>query len=165
MRRATSLVARLIGYKAAAAPITPGSDTIRHDFVLASNPMALGEVVVTGGGTTTPVEKLGRAVASTEKPRLVSRSTRTDAGDTVVTMIYAVRDGSITLIDRSPARDEARRDKASEELSGQMAKAREDTRVNSITWSDSSGRTHTLRGAVPRDELERIRVALFGSKP
>src|SRR5256885_16146182 len=82
MRRATSLVARLIGYKAAAAPITPGSDTIRHDFVLASNPMALGEVVVTGGGTRTTSEKPGNAPAPPQKPRRGSRKARPDPGGT-----------------------------------------------------------------------------------
>jgi len=50
--QAVTLTARLIGYKAASTPVTltPGS-TVSHDFVLAANPLRLGEVVVTGSGT------------------------------------------------------------------------------------------------------------------
>jgi anti-sigma factor RsiW len=164
--KTTSLVARLIGYKAAAVPITPDSAPVTLDFVLVPNPMALGEVVVTGAGTTTAAGKLGSAVASNEAPRLLSKSTSAEAGDTVVTTVYAVRAGTVTLLDRSSARDEARRQKESAGFSDQlMAKAREDKRINSITWSDSTGHTRTLRGAIPREDLERIRVALFGATP
>lgn len=56
-----SLVARLIGYKAGVAPIVAG-DSISHDFVLVTNPLALSEIVVTGEGTTASVEKLGSSV-------------------------------------------------------------------------------------------------------
>jgi hypothetical protein len=164
--KTTSLVARLIGYKAVAVPIAPSDAPITHDFVLTANPLALGEVVVTGEGVTSPSERLGAAVASNDAPRLLSRSSSVNAGDTVVTTIYAVRDGTVTLIERSSARDAVRRQKRSADFSDQvMAKARDDARVNSITWSDSSGRTRTLRGAVSRDDLERIRTALFGSTP
>ncbi len=162
----TSLVARLIGYKAVAVPIALSDAPIAHDFVLTPNPLALGEVVVTGEGVTSANEKLGAAVASNEAPRLLSRSSSANAGDTVVTTIYAVRDGTVTLIERSSTRDALRRPKQSADFSDQvMAKARDDARINSITWSDSSGRTRTLRGAVSRDALERIRTALFGPTP
>jgi TonB-linked SusC/RagA family outer membrane protein len=55
-----SLIARLIGYKSEATPVTlTAGGTISHDFVLASNPLKLGEIVVTGTGTSSSVEKLG----------------------------------------------------------------------------------------------------------
>jgi hypothetical protein len=128
--------------------------------------LMLSQVVVTGAGTTSTVEKLGTAVGPNEAPQLLSRSSSTEAGDTVVTTIYAVRDGTVTLVERTSVRDEIRRQQRNSSFSDQvMAKAREDTRINSITWSDSSGHTRTLRGAVPREELERIRTALFGPTP
>ncbi len=55
-----SLVARLIGFKSVAMPITLSAGApITHDFVLASNPLKLGEIVVTGTGTSSSAEKLG----------------------------------------------------------------------------------------------------------
>jgi hypothetical protein len=101
-----------------------------------------------------------------ESPVIVSRNTSTESGDSVVTTIYAVSNGTVTLIERSVASDALRRQKGSAGFSDQvMAKARDDTRINSLTWSDSAGRMRTLRGAVPREELERIRTALFGPRP
>jgi carboxypeptidase-like protein/putative zinc finger protein len=161
-----SLVARVIGYKASAASIALTSPTITHDFALAPNSLALSEVVVTGAGTASAPEKLGQVTGTDESPVIVSRNTSTESGDSVVTTIYAVSNGTVTLIERSTASDAHRRQKGSAGFSDQvMAKARDDTRINSITWSDSTGRMRTLRGAVPREELERIRTALFGPKP
>ena len=54
-----SLVARLIGFKSVAFPVTLANGTITHDFVLATNPLRLGEIVITGAGTTSSAEKLG----------------------------------------------------------------------------------------------------------
>ena len=84
-----------------------------------------------------------------------------------MTTMYAVTNGTVTLIERSSARDALRRREPNAGFSDQlMTKAREDgAHINSITWSDSSGRTRTLRGAVPREDLERIRTALFGATP
>ena len=157
------LVVRLIGYKTVADSIALADAPITQDFVLAANPVALSEVVVTGEGGAT--EKIGRATGTDESPVVVSRSTSTESGDSVMTTIYAVSHGTVTLIERSSARDALRREKPKADFSDQlMAKAREDNaRINSITWSDSSGRTRTLRGAVPREDLERIRTALFGA--
>jgi hypothetical protein len=156
---------RLIGYKTVADSIALADAPITQDFVLAANPVALSEVVVTGEGGAT--EKLGRAAGTNEAPVVVSRSTSTESADSVVTTIYAVSNGTVTLIERSSARDALRREKPKADFSDQlMAKAREDNaRINSITWSDSSGRTRTLRGAVPHQDLERIRTALFGTTP
>ena len=150
------LVARLMGYKAAAAPIALADTPITHDFVLAANPLSLSEVVVTGQGAAAAGARPRRVTGTDESPVMVSRSTSMDSGDTVVTTTYAVRGGTVTLIERSATQDTLQR---------QMAKARDDTHINSITWSDSSGRMRTLRGAVPPDELERVRTALFGATP
>jgi len=164
--RTTSLVARLIGYKTAAVAITPANAPITRDFVLATNPLALAEVVVTGEGVTAPAEKLGSVAGTDASPVVISKNRSTESGDTVVTTIYAVSDGTVTLIEHSAARDALRGRKRSADFSDQvMAKAREDTRINSITWSDSSGHLRTLRGAVPPNALERIRTALFGATP
>jgi hypothetical protein len=57
-----TLTARLIGFKAQSAQIALGAGTITHDFVLAANPLKLGEVVVTGAGTQTTREKLGNVI-------------------------------------------------------------------------------------------------------
>lgn len=67
-----TLTARLIGYKAESAPITL-SGNITHDFVLASNPLRLGEVVVTGAGTEDTRERLG-TVINTVDSALIQKS-------------------------------------------------------------------------------------------
>jgi TonB-linked SusC/RagA family outer membrane protein len=53
------LVIRVLGYKTQTVKITLNPGTITQDFTLAPNPLQLGEVVVTGAGTATEVEKLG----------------------------------------------------------------------------------------------------------
>src|SRR5690349_24493698 len=47
-----TLVARRLGYKSQSAQVTLTSGAVTHDFVLAANPLQLGEVVVTGAGTS-----------------------------------------------------------------------------------------------------------------
>jgi TonB-dependent SusC/RagA subfamily outer membrane receptor len=54
-----TVTARLIGYKLASAQVTLEAGSATADFALADNPLQLGEVVVTGAGTTSEVEKLG----------------------------------------------------------------------------------------------------------
>ncbi len=54
-----TLVARRLGYKSQSAQVTLTAGGVTHDFVLAANPLQLGEVVVTGAGTSTSTEKLG----------------------------------------------------------------------------------------------------------
>src|SRR2546430_2077650 len=54
-----TMVARRLGYKSQSAQVTLTAGGVTHDFVLAANPLQLGEVVVTGAGTTTSAEKLG----------------------------------------------------------------------------------------------------------
>src|SRR5262249_25459577 len=58
-RAAVTITARRVGYKPKTARITLNPGTITQDFTLEANPLQLGEVVVTGAGTTMQVEKLG----------------------------------------------------------------------------------------------------------
>ncbi|HZH80047.1 MAG TPA: carboxypeptidase-like regulatory domain-containing protein, partial [Gemmatimonadales bacterium] len=54
-----TLVARRLGYKSQSAQVTLASGGVTHDFVLAANPLQLGEVVVTGAGTSAAANALG----------------------------------------------------------------------------------------------------------
>jgi TonB-linked SusC/RagA family outer membrane protein len=67
------MTARLIGYRPLTVSITLRSGTVTQDFTLEPNPMRLGEVVVTGAGTTTEVEKLGN-VRNSVSADLIIRS-------------------------------------------------------------------------------------------
>ena len=52
--QAATVTARVIGYTAASLPVTlTDGSTISHDFSLVVNPFHLGEIVVTGAGTST----------------------------------------------------------------------------------------------------------------
>ncbi|MBX6330801.1 MAG: SusC/RagA family TonB-linked outer membrane protein [Gemmatimonadaceae bacterium] len=68
-----SMTARLIGYRAKTVQITLNPGAITQDFVLAANPLRLGEVVVTGAGTATTREKLGNVI-NTVDSALIARS-------------------------------------------------------------------------------------------
>ncbi len=50
---------RAINYKAKTIPATLNEGIVNLDVTLDANPLQLGELVVTGGGTVAPVEKLG----------------------------------------------------------------------------------------------------------
>lgn len=145
-------------YAAQAAVALPDSARMQRQ-------MSLSQIVVTGQGTTSNNEKLGAAVASGAAPQFVSRSLDVAAADTTVTTVYSVRGESVTLIDRPSARREARRDTSPTFSDQVIARARDATLVNSITWSDSIGRTRTLRGAMSQAELQRVKRALFGPTP
>ena len=54
-----TVTARLVGYKARSAQVDLSSGSAAQDFSLADNPLQLGELVVTGAGTVSEVEKLG----------------------------------------------------------------------------------------------------------
>lgn len=73
-----TLSARVIGYTArtAAVTLTPGT-TITQNFALPINPLRLGEVVVTGAGTTSTRERLGNVI-NTVDSSLVRRSAETN---------------------------------------------------------------------------------------
>ncbi|MBA2688545.1 MAG: TonB-dependent receptor plug domain-containing protein, partial [Gemmatimonadaceae bacterium] len=69
--------ARIIGYSARATRISLVNGTVRQDFVMAANPLRLGEVVITGAGTVTQVEKLG-SVRNNVDSTLIRRSNETN---------------------------------------------------------------------------------------
>ena len=54
-----TLSARRVGYKPKIARVTITPGTVTADLILEANPLQLGEVVITGAGTATAVEKLG----------------------------------------------------------------------------------------------------------
>ena len=54
-----ALTVRAIGFKPMTAEITIDPAGVQQDFGLAANPLQLGELVVTGAGTVSEVEKLG----------------------------------------------------------------------------------------------------------
>jgi len=66
------ITARLIGYKPKAATVTLAGN-VTQDFALDINPLRLGEIVVTGAGTTSTIEKLGTAI-STVDSSLITKS-------------------------------------------------------------------------------------------
>ena len=68
-----TITARRLGFKAQSAEIALAPGGVTHDFVLAQNPLQLGEVVVTGAGTTTETEKLG-SVRNSIDAALIQRS-------------------------------------------------------------------------------------------
>ncbi|HEV7705460.1 MAG TPA: zf-HC2 domain-containing protein [Gemmatimonadaceae bacterium] len=165
-----SLVAKLIGYKAAAVPIVPTSAPITQDFVLNANPLALGQVIVTGAGTATANDKLGAvteldsATSGSAVPRLLSRNTIHAGNDTVVTTIYSIRGVSVSLVDHSAPRVEALQMQVRGAVSEMPAKSRTAAAaVNSISWSDSTGHTRTLRGPLTPTQLEQLKQTLFAT--
>ena len=54
-----AVVARRLGYKPMTVQVALTPGVVQQDFNLAPNPLQLGEVVVTGAGTTSTTEKLG----------------------------------------------------------------------------------------------------------
>ncbi|MFL5577615.1 MAG: SusC/RagA family TonB-linked outer membrane protein [Gemmatimonadaceae bacterium] len=66
-----TLTARSIGYRPVSQPVTLTSGaTITRDFALAINPLRLGEVVVTGAGTTSTRERLTSVINSVDTTSL-----------------------------------------------------------------------------------------------
>jgi TonB-linked SusC/RagA family outer membrane protein len=57
--QSVTVTARRVGYRPQNVRVTIASGTVTQDFELAANPLQLGEVVITGAGTATEVEKLG----------------------------------------------------------------------------------------------------------
>lgn len=126
---------------------------------------ALDEVVVTGAGTVAAAGAVRAKAADSTAPRVVSRTTTSAAGDSVVTTIYDVHGVRVSLTERQTAATLERADR-SNYGDALMAKTRASQPVeHSITWSDSAGRTRTLRGAMTEAELERLKAELFGATP
>ena len=70
-----TLTARRLGYRTLTRQVAlpAGGGTVSVDFTLVTNPLQLGEIVVTGAGTSTAVERLG-AIRKTVDSSLVTRS-------------------------------------------------------------------------------------------
>src|SRR5437667_10038945 len=90
-----AMVARRLGYKSQSAQVTLAAGGVTHDFVLAANPLQLGEGVVTGAGTTTATEKLGN-VRNTVSSDLIQR-----AGETNVVEGLAAKAPNVTVLQQS----------------------------------------------------------------
>src|SRR5437870_13801615 len=73
-----TLVARRLGYKSGTGQITLAPGGVTHDFSLATNPLQLGEVVVTGAGTSTEAQKLGN-VRNHVDADLIQKASETNA--------------------------------------------------------------------------------------
>ena len=68
-----TVTARAIGFKPQTVQVALIEGPLVQDFALAANPLQLGELVVTGAGTVTEVEKLG-SVRNSVDSSLISRS-------------------------------------------------------------------------------------------
>src|SRR5262245_28927531 len=90
-----AVTARRLGYKAVTAQVTLAPGIVEHDFTLAFNPLQLGEVVVTGAGTSTQTEKLG-SVRNRVDPDVISRS-----GETNVVQTLAGKAPNVTVVQQS----------------------------------------------------------------
>ncbi|HEV8453479.1 MAG TPA: TonB-dependent receptor plug domain-containing protein, partial [Gemmatimonadales bacterium] len=69
-----TVIARLVGYKARTAQVDLSSGSTTQDFTLPDNPLQLGELVVTGAGTVSEVEKLGTGRSSVDSLSIVRSS-------------------------------------------------------------------------------------------
>lgn len=72
-RQLATLTARRVGYKPRSVRIMLVPGAITQDFALETNPLQLGEVVITGAGTSTEVEKLGN-VRNNVSAELITKS-------------------------------------------------------------------------------------------
>ncbi len=70
------LTARALGFKPATVSISINSGTTTRDFVLAANPLRLGEVVVTGSGTSSTREALGTVTTTVDAADIIKSSER-----------------------------------------------------------------------------------------
>ena len=66
-----TVTARLVGYKARSAQVNLSTGSAVQDFTLQDNPLQLGELVVTGAGTVSEVEKLGTGRSSVDSQAIV----------------------------------------------------------------------------------------------
>jgi TonB-linked SusC/RagA family outer membrane protein len=66
-----TVTARAVGFKPSVAQITLRGATVQQNFSLAENPLRLGEIVVTGAGTVSEVEKLGTGRSYVDSTALV----------------------------------------------------------------------------------------------
>ncbi len=76
-RQVVTVTARRVGYKPKTVRVTLNPGSITQDFLLEANPLQLGEVVVTGAGTATEVEKLGN-VRNAVSAELITKANETN---------------------------------------------------------------------------------------
>src|SRR5207302_1779630 len=88
-------VARRLGYKSQTAQVTLTPGGVKHDFTLAANPLQLGEVVVTGAGTSSSTEKLG-SVRNSVSSDLIQK-----AGESNVVQALAAKAPNVTVLQQS----------------------------------------------------------------
>ncbi len=69
-----TVTVRLVGYKPRSAQVDLTRGSVVQDFSLADNPLQLGELVVTGAGTVSEVEKLGTGRSSVDSLSIVRSS-------------------------------------------------------------------------------------------
>jgi TonB-linked SusC/RagA family outer membrane protein len=65
------LTVRAIGYQSATQQVTLSAGTVTANFTLTVNPLRLGEVVVTGAGTASSIERLGAVVSSVKSEEIL----------------------------------------------------------------------------------------------
>lgn len=65
--------ARRVGYRVQAQRLALTGGNVTQDFTLSANPLQLGEIVITGAGTQTEVQKLGH-VRNAVSPELIVKS-------------------------------------------------------------------------------------------
>src|SRR5438552_6991831 len=90
-----TMAARRLGYKSQSAQVTLTAGGVTHDFVLAANPLQLGEVVVTGAGTSTSAEKLG-SVRNSVGAEVIAK-----AGEANMVQALAGKAPNVTVIQQS----------------------------------------------------------------
>src|SRR3989442_15909681 len=90
-----TIVSRRLGYKSQSAQVTLSAGGVTHDFVLAANPLQLGEVVVTGAGTSNTAGKLGN-VRNNVSADLINRSSEVN-----VTQALAAKAPNVTVLQQS----------------------------------------------------------------
>ncbi len=71
--QSVTLTARRIGYRVQSIQITLNPGTVAQDITLGANPLQLGEVIVTGAGTTSTIERLG-SVRNVVSPELIQKA-------------------------------------------------------------------------------------------
>ena len=127
---------------------------------------AAGAPIATSLGGKVGAVVVADSASVDSTPKLLSRNTIHAAGDTVVTTIYSVHGVSVSLTDHSRARDEALRLQVRGAVSEMPAKSQKAAAaVNTISWTDSTGHTRTLRGPLTTEQLTQLRNTLFAPTP
>src|SRR2546428_616555 len=90
-----TMVARRLGYKSQSAQVTLAAGGVTHDFVLAAKPLQLGEVVVTGAGTTSETGKLCN-VRNNVSSDLIQK-----AGEVNMVQALAAKAPNVTVLQQS----------------------------------------------------------------